>query len=226
MSRTTKPKPRQIAESLQHVHPHDRILLLLRTQGEKTAAQLAIALGITSEAVRQQLLILQQQGFVRSAPVIHGVGRPVQRWTLTQKANQRFPNSTTNLLVQLVQNIRKTFGEPALERLIEARRDELLANYKGRLQGTTDLKQKLKSLVAIRNSEGYMAELHPKKNEFLLIENHCPICASTGVCLKLCRAESNLLEKLLGPKVAISHQEFSANGSRRTVYHIKPNPRN
>ncbi len=206
---------------LAQLHAHDRLLVLLKRRGASTTAQLAGALGITGEAARQQLLRLEQEGLVESETRAHGRGRPLQLWKLMPAANRRFPDSHAELTTQLLETIRTTLGEPALERLIAARGEQLLSSYTAALQDTPRLEDRLKRLVSLRNAEGYMAECRRAKGGYLFIENHCPICAATGVCGKLCGSELELFSKILGPDVTVSREEHMVDGSRRCVYRIR-----
>lgn len=207
---------------LDQLHAHDRLLVLLKSGGPTTTAKLAAQLGITGEAARQQLLRLREEGLVDASTESRGRGRPRQVWKLTAAADRRFPDSHAELTAQLIQTIRKTLGEEALDRLIEARGADLLGSYRRELRDTPNLKDRIERLVSVRNAEGYMAECRPERDGYLLIENHCPICAASGVCLKLCRSELELFSKLLGPKVSVNREEFIINGSRRCVYRIRP----
>jgi predicted ArsR family transcriptional regulator len=200
----------------------DRLLYLLKSGGPTATSGLAAKLEITGEAARQQLLRLQQEGLVEACPENRGRGRPRQVWKLTVAANRRFPDSHGELTAQLIHIIRRTLGEPALDRLIEAREQELLDTYRVALKNAPDLKQRIDRLVSLRNAEGYMAECRTEQDGYLLIEHHCPICAASGVCLKLCRSEMDLFNKLLGSKASVSREEFMLNGSRRCVYRIRP----
>ncbi len=67
-----------------------------------------------------------------------------------------------------------------------------------------------------------MAECRPEPDGYLLIENHCPICATSGICPKLCHSELELFSKVLGPKVSVNREEYILHGSRRCVYRIRP----
>ncbi len=207
---------------LEQLPAHDRLLVLLKSGGPATTAGLAAQLGITGEAARQQLLRLQEEGLVEASSESRGRGRPHQVWQLTLAANRRFPDSHAELTAQLIQTIRKTFGEPALDRLIEARGEELLDSYRTALKDAPQLKERMERLVSLRNAEGYMAECQPEQDGYLLIENHCPICAASGVCMNLCRSEMELFGKLLGPKVSVTREESIISGSRRCVYRIRP----
>src|SRR5215831_5717514 len=107
----------------------ERLLVLLKTRGPQTAADLGAALGITGEAARQQLVKLAADGLVEATSEPRGVGRPAQFWSLTEKGHARFPDSHAELTVQLLRAIRSELGEKALDRLIAARAAESLEGY-------------------------------------------------------------------------------------------------
>src|SRR5258708_29419157 len=91
----------------------DRFLLLLKTQGPQTSAQLGAALGITDEAVRQQLIKLANEGYVEARSEAVGVGRPAQIWRLAEAGNAPFPRRHPGLAVQVIDSNPKELCEPA-----------------------------------------------------------------------------------------------------------------
>lgn len=199
----------------------ERILTLLKTQGPQKAADLGEALGITGEAARQQLVKLAADELVEASSEVRGVGRPTQIWRLTTTGNARFPDAHAELTVQLINTIRSEMGEEALERLIAAREEKTRARYAAELSGVADLKERVARLAAIRSREGYMAEWRVEGDGFLLIENHCPICAAATVCQGLCRTELELFSEVLGGGVQINRVEHIVAGARRCAYRIE-----
>ncbi len=60
----------------------------------------------------------------------------------------------------------------------------------------------------LRTDEGYMAEVQQKtEGEFLLIENHCPICAAASACRGLCAKELEVFQSVLGSDVSVERTE-------------------
>jgi predicted ArsR family transcriptional regulator len=200
----------------------DRLLALLKTGGPRTTAELGSALGITAEAARQQLVKMSADGLVVAFSESHGVGRPSQRWSLTAAGNSRFPDRHAELTLQLIRTVRKELGEGTLDRLIDARSAEARVNYAAALEECADLAERVARLAAIRTGEGYMAEWHPDGAGFLLIENHCPICAAATECQGFCRTELELFGQALGPGVSVERTEHIVAGARRCVYRIQP----
>src|SRR4051794_18793927 len=112
----------------------DRLLVLLKTRGPQTAAELGKATGVTGEAARQQLIRLAADGLVVATAEARGVGRPAQVWGLTEVGNGRFPDAHAELTAQLIRSIRTELGEAVLNRLIESRSAESKAAYAAALE--------------------------------------------------------------------------------------------
>ncbi|BCP53941.1 transcriptional regulator [Kaistia sp. 32K] len=202
----------------------DRLLFLLKTRGQQTAADLGQALGTTGENARQQLTRLAAEGLVESETVARGVGRPSQLWRLTARGNARFPDTHAELTVSLLRNVRALLGDEALDRVIGAREDEMRASYRQALKGTKGTEARLASLAAIRSREGYMAE-HRTSDDgdgWLFIENHCPICAAATACQGFCRSELAIFREMLGPDCSVERTEHIVYGARRCAYRIRP----
>src|SRR5262249_51612047 len=120
----------------------DRFLVLLKTRGPQTAADLAKAAGVTAEAARQQLVRLAADGLVVATATPRGVGRPAQVWGLTEAGNARFPDAHAELTAQLIGTIRTQLGEEVLDRLIAARAAGARAAYAAALEGAAGLGQR------------------------------------------------------------------------------------
>lgn len=199
----------------------NRLLMELKMRGERTTADLSRSLGITSEAVRQQMTRLSGQRLVVSRSVPHGVGRPAQSWQLTDAGNARFPDTHAQLTVDLIRAVRTELGDAAIETVIAGRERETLANYEREMAGVEDTAGRVARLAAIRTREGYMAEWSSEPDgSLLLVENHCPICAAAAGCQNFCRAELAIFRRVLGDDVTVEREEHILAGARRCAYRI------
>ncbi|TFZ51977.1 transcriptional regulator [Serratia proteamaculans] len=197
----------------------DRLLTLLKTRGPQQASDAGKVLGTTGEAARQQFVKLAKDGLVEAVAETRGVGRPVQLWHLTAAGNARFPDTHSELTVQLLRTVRDKLGEQAIELLIDTREQETRINYKQAMVGATDLQERVARLTAIRCREGYMAESRQQEDgSFLLVENHCPICAAAAVCQGFCRAELSVFTEVL--QAQVERSEHILAGARRCAYRI------
>src|ERR1700732_5307308 len=194
--------------NLEKLAPPDRLLFLLKTRGPQTAGDLGIWLKITAEAARQQLLRLTDEGLVYAKSEVRGVGRPAQLYYLTPAAQRQFPDTHAELTAQLIGEIREVLGEAAMEKLIEVREIGTRKRYDALLSGEQSLARKIARLAEIRNKEGYMANWEKEKGEsYLLVENHCPICAAASACSGFCRSEKAIFEHVLGRDVRVERVE-------------------
>ncbi|HDX9057195.1 TPA: transcriptional regulator [Klebsiella michiganensis] len=197
----------------------ERLLYLLKTRGPLQSAEAGEILGMTAEAARQQLTKLASAGLVETYSQSQGVGRPSQFWALTEAGHNRFPDTHSMLTVQLLDTVRQTFGEEAIDRLIDLREQTSRENYLRELKGEVNLRERVARLALLRSQEGYMADYEELADGTLLfIENHCPICAAAAACQGFCRAELKLFREVLGAKV--ERVEHVLNGARRCAYAI------
>ncbi|WP_168791921.1 helix-turn-helix transcriptional regulator [Paraburkholderia aromaticivorans] len=202
--------------------PVDRILNLLKVQGPLSTASIAGELDITVEAARQQIQKLLSGGLIAGRQASQtGPGRPSQSWALTDAGNARFPDTHPQLTVQLLGSIRKLFGEAGLDKLIDQRAIGTRANYLAALKPVKGLKARLAKLAEIRSAEGYMAELQKDGRDWLLLENHCPICAAARTCQGFCRTELQLFAEIVGEDGSIEREEHVLAGARRCAYRIR-----
>lgn len=198
------------------VRTKERLLLLLKTRGAMTTKALAGALGISVPATRTHLKSLGAEVTAVSEP--GGVGRPAQTWRLTDAAQDRFPNTHSELTVSILQSVERALGQAGLDAVIADRYAETEAQYASSLAGATSIAGKLKRLVRLRSEEGYMAALEKTAEGWLLLENHCPICAAATACQGFCANELTLFRKLLGPDARVDRVEYLLEGGRRCAY--------
>lgn len=200
----------------------DQLLICLKTRPSCSTADLAKALGTTTEAVRQQLAKLVEQGLVEGVLARAGVGRPKQLWQLTAAGHGRFPDAHAQLAVQLIQSADEVFGRDGMAQLVEHRGMQQLAEYREQMAAATSLPQRVARLAQLRNEQGYMARMECDGDDFLLIEDHCPICAAATLCQRLCMSELQQFQALMHGLAQVSREEHLLREGRRCVYRIQP----
>jgi iron-sulfur cluster biosynthesis transcriptional regulator SufR len=197
------------------------IINVLKRSGELDAGAIANQLGITAMAVRQHLYALQEEKLVTYREEARPMGRPAKLWYLTTAANRFFPEGYAELTLSLLQAVEATFGEAGLGKLLDVRTQQQKVSYQQQMADQESLKQRLQKLAELRTQEGYMAELHPQPDgSFLLVENHCPICAAATACTGLCAREQEMFQWVLGANVTIERTEHIISGARRCAYRV------
>src|SRR5678815_998843 len=199
------------------------ITKLLKTEGPIDSAQLAERLGLTAMAVRQHLYVLQREGLVTAEERPVPIGRPAKFWRLTREADHLFPEAYAELSVALIDSVKDAFGDEGLERVLTSRCARQRVDYGKRIKLHDSLDRKMTELAKVRSEEGYMAEVRREDDgSFLLVENHCPICAAANACQGFCSTELDLFRSVLGPGVTIERAEHIIKGDNRCVYRVQP----
>ncbi|MGO7730558.1 helix-turn-helix transcriptional regulator [Rhizobium leguminosarum] len=202
--------------------PANRILILIKTDGPQLAAAIGDALGISGEAARQQLSKMAEEGLVEPVTVAAaGRGRPRQLWHVTASGNRQFPDGHAELTANLLGTLVEQLGPAALDTVIAAREAETLQRYRQELSQAHDLAARVEALAGIRTREGYMADCWRQADgSFMLVENHCPICAAATACAGFCRSELETFRAVLGAD--IERSEHILAGARRCAYRVTP----
>ena len=203
------------------------IVKLLKTEGPLGTAQLAERLGLTAMAVRLHLYALQEEGMVAAEDRPVPVGRPAKFWRLTREADRHFPEAYAELSVALIDAMQETFGAEGMNRVLASRCARQQAEYAKRIRAADPLEKRLKDLAQVRTEEGYMAEVREEEEGggFLLVENHCPICAAANACQGFCSTELDLFRTVLGPSVEVERVEHIVSGDQRCAYRVQPKSR-
>jgi predicted ArsR family transcriptional regulator len=201
-----------------------RLLERLKRSGPTTAGELAAGLDLTDVAVRQHLTALEEAGLVsQQTKPPEGRGRPAILWSLSEIAQQIFPDRHADLTLDLIEGVRESFGEEGLERLVKARARRQAETYRELAPPAgAPLRQRVEALARRRTAEGYMAEAVPEgRGAYLLIEHHCPICEAARSCTGLCQAELDVFRESLGDDVSVERTQHLISGGERCVYRIR-----
>jgi len=197
------------------------ILKSLKLQGERSAAALGEEMSVTPMAVRLHLYELEAEGLVSTRSAPEGRGRPVKYWSLTPEAAKIFPDAHQGLAVEMIKSVEELFGAVGLNKIIKKHGDIQRINYGNKLASAKTMAERVKRLAKARSDEGYMAEAKRDGRDWLLIENHCPICSAATACTGLCKNELKVFADVLGKDIDIAREEHILSGARRCVYRVK-----
>ena len=207
------------------------VLTLIKREGPIAADALAPRLGLTPMAVRQHLHGLAREGLVEAiTPIEPGGsdrpatrGRPPRLWRALPATDARFADAHAGLTVELLRQMQCAFGQEGLDRILALRTQDQARAYAAEVDRQASLSTRLEALAAIREREGYMAEVRddPEGDGFLLLEHHCPICAAARVCQGLCREELALFSQVLGPDATVERVSHIVAGAGRCAYRVR-----
>ncbi|HQY84865.1 MAG: helix-turn-helix domain-containing protein [Ilumatobacteraceae bacterium] len=198
-----------------------RIIERLKRADTSTAPELAAEFGLTDTAIRQHLEALEGAELVeRVVAPSSGRGRPPVHWRLAASASSLFADRHSDLTVELIASIRSALGEEALEAVVRTRAERQLANYRGVLDGATNMSERVHRIAELRSAEGYLAEAVEGDGHITLVEHHCPIQGAADSCAGLCSAELDLFQKALGPDVTVAREQHLLDGGQRCSYRV------
>src|SRR5688500_11132721 len=128
-----------------------QILTFIKQQGETTNARIAEHLGVSYEAVRQQLRQLEAAQLVvsRKQPEEgQHSGRPTQLYTLSPTGDHLFPKAYDELAVELIDTLAAALGPEALRQVLASLTDDNVRHWAAHLQDKT-LLERLEALKGI-----------------------------------------------------------------------------
>ncbi len=201
-----------------------RIVDHLKRSGPCSTAELADALGVTTQAVRPQLAELEADGLVVSELISTGIrGRPPIGWALSPRAIGLFPDRHGDLTVELITAMRATIGADALDMVLTERDRLQFDRITAAMPVGAGVAERVEILARHRDEQGYMAEVVPDGDDLLLVEHHCPICAAANECEGLCRNELDLFRKVMGEGATVERTDHLLSGDERCIYKIRVN---
>src|SRR5580658_619919 len=96
-----------------------KIVSELRRRGSASAADLAQVFGLSPNAVRQQLMVLEGDSLVAETSVRRGPTKPTYEFSLTPEADRLFPQSYDKMLTAVLREVKDQFGAPAIAQIFD-----------------------------------------------------------------------------------------------------------
>src|SRR5256885_5158330 len=203
------------------------LLQALKRSGPLTIRELAQNLGITYEAVRQQIAELRRTGWVTgasaaaagaSAASVSKPGPASRRYRLSAGAEHLFPKHYDALSAELVQQILESFGGQGVVEILGRMTEARVRRWAPLLQSLS-VKQKLKALCSLYEDKDAYMEVEWQDGAPALIERNCPFLNVALAHPAICSVSINTLERLLGCTV-VRERRFQA-GHGRCVFRVR-----
>lgn len=184
----------------------------------RTVEDLRQALGITDNAVRAHLSVLERDGIVHQVATRPSGRRPAIVYELTQAAERSFSQAYMPVLTRLVDTLSERMPARELEIIL---RDvgEKLAKEQPSLTGT--LAQRAKGAAAVLTGLGGLAEVEESDGRIAIRGYSCPLADAVRAHPATCHAARALVSELVGSEVT----EACDKGERpRCRFEIEPLP--
>lgn len=178
-------------------------------------------LDLTGEAVRQQLLQLQRDGWVESridrGTGVPRTGRPATAYRLTEAGDHLFPKHYDALTVAMLDVVAQEMGPGAVTRVLERLSDDRVAAVEPSVRGMT-LGQKIGALKSWYLEDDPYMDSEVREGSYRLMERNCPFLNTALQRPMLCSISVNALTKILGYRVV--REEKFQNGDGRCVFRV------
>lgn len=194
------------------------VLEMLKRHGEVTPDELALALRISSSAVRQHLGVLRSAGLVVSHKDHGQTGRPAERYRATTLAEPLFANTAEKLPIELLDHM--AAEEPGLVgRVFDRRRRRMVDDARSQLDGRAADEQ-IAILTKLLDEQGYLADFQiVNDHHFRINLRNCAIWAVANRYPQACAAELDYLRALI-PEANVRRVTHKTAGSHTCAYDI------
>ena len=176
---------------------------------------------MTGEAVRQQLLQLQREGWseakVTRSSERGRTGRPATSYSLTEAGDHLFPKHYDALNVSMMDAIAEELGPEGLKRVLEKITNDKAALIESNL-ASLPLAERVAALKDWYLKDDPHMAVQQVEGGYRLIERNCPYINTAMNRPSLCSISVNALTKVLGFRVA--REEKFQNGDGRCVFRV------
>jgi DeoR family suf operon transcriptional repressor len=175
------------------------ILEILKEERQATVEDLAERLELTPMTIRHHLNVLQAQNLVVASKVRRSkkVGRPRLVYTLTDAAEELFPQSYGTLARYLVSEVKETMGESQAEAILRRVAERVASEapppvpgqgFEGRLQQTVDFLE----------DHGFISHWDKTDDGYVITNINCPYRHVSQEHNEVCIMDTEILSQLLG----------------------------
>jgi predicted ArsR family transcriptional regulator len=196
-----------------------RIVSELRRRGSASATDLAQTFGLSPNAIRQQLVVLERDGLVAETPVRRGPTKPTYEFSLTTDADKLFPQAYDKMLTAVLREVRSQFGTAGVEQVFDglSRR----AVERARLAVTAaEPEQRVAQLTEMLRKTGVIAEYSLIDGGFALHEHNCPYSNAAKEHPEVCQVIHQVIDETLGGEHA--QTESLAHGGKECRFELHP----
>lgn len=194
------------------------LLREIKRRGSASQGELAKALGVTREAVRQHLAALEEQGVIEHDAVpAAGPGRPTQGYRVTPSGEHQFPKFYDTLSLSLIEILAGRNDGEALNSVLAEMTDRQVAAWQTRMKGKP-LMARIKELRDIYFDDDPYTHVERDNDGAMLIEHNCPYLAVASQEPRICSITVSSLQRLLG--VEVERTERFQRGDGRCVFRI------
>jgi predicted ArsR family transcriptional regulator len=175
------------------------ILDILKVEKQATVEDLAERLELTPMTIRHHLNVLQAQNLVEASKVRRSqkVGRPRLVYTLTEAADDLFPQSYGELARYLVSEVKETVGMEGTQDILRRVADRMAQEAPQAFEGQS-FEERLDQIVGFLETQGYLSHWEKTDEGYVLTNINCPYRRVSREHEEICSMDTIFINQLLG----------------------------
>jgi predicted ArsR family transcriptional regulator len=177
-----------------------KIVEALRHRRAVSAFELAAEFGLSPNAIRQQLVILERDGLVVGKSVRRGKTKPTHEYALTEQANRYFPQAYDRMLNAVLREVRTTGGDAAVAQIFENIGKRAGARMSARVAGKS-VPEKVAAIADSIRDTGVTVDVEEHGDTIVLREHHCPYSAVVSEHPECCTAIHTMLDDVIATDI-------------------------
>ncbi len=190
--------------------PAGQILRLLQQRGALSIKEMEAALGVTTTAVRQQLMTLMNTGMVTAATVREKRGRPHAAYRLADKGQALFAQGYEELALALLEEVLHLPDTTTVHHMLHRVGARLGQQYAARMHGVA-VAERLHELATLMTADGIANSVDERADAFVLTEYSCPYYGLAREHREVCNMEIEAMEMALGSPVTLYQSQFDGH---------------
>jgi len=176
----------------------DRIVRLLMKE-QKTVESLATKLGVTQNAVRAQIVLLEREGIIEIRGAVKGTRRPAAVYGLRPGADTHFSKAYPVILSHLIQVLAKKLDKTEFKTVMREL-GQRIASSAPRPSG--DPRERIKNALQFLQTLGSTVEMTESDGKIVISSYGCPMAEAVTADVRSCIAMETLLKELTDLPVA------------------------
>ncbi len=177
-----------------------KIVEALRTRRAVSAHDLAEEFGLSPNAIRQQLLILERDGLVVGKSVRRGKTKPTHEYALTGLADRYFPQAYDRILNAVLREVRETSGDAGVAQIFAGIGKRAVARLSERVAGQP-VEVRLAEIAASVRAAGVSVDVERRGDTMVLHEHNCPYANVVSEHPEACSVIHTMLGEVVSPDV-------------------------
>lgn len=174
----------------------DIILRTIKEQRQSTVDDLARAADVSPVTVRHHLNMLHADGLLTTEAVRRKVGRPYYVYSLSEKAQELFPQKYVRLSSRLLDELKAHFPDGTVSDLFRGVVEQIVEEHRPEFENTS-LEHRLTYLVELLAEEGFLARWEKTDEGYQVIEYSCPYLSVGQRHSEVCVFDQTLITTIL-----------------------------